>query len=224
MKRFWLLCLLLTVFFHSVSSLLTAQNAWRVIPTESVTDHHPLPLLNAIGIPATATFRGEKHNAIVFICGAKKDKPDEHPGVKVTVGPPAIEIYIESLQQIVPDKELELFEGPNDSDAAAEVRAMTVSIRRGKQVYRSTNWVDLYTGEYPASIVNEGGNNVFGTGVLTEGPHRIAWIQLLHEMSSGFDEGHISFGGKELSSKIEIDFSGNGIKPLLKNLIQFVGP
>jgi hypothetical protein len=191
---------------------------------ETATDHHPLPFLKAIGIPATATYKGEKHKAFVFISGHEKDKPDEHPGIKVTVGPPGIEIYIEGLQQFVPEKELELFEGPDDSDVEVEVRAMTVSIRRGEHIYRATNSVDLHTGDYPLSIVREGGNNVFGTGGFTKGPHRTAWIQLLNEMTSGFDEGHISFGGKEISSKIEIDFLGNGIEPLLKDLIRFVGP
>jgi hypothetical protein len=215
MKRFRLSCLLLTVFFLSASSLLTAQSQWREIPMESATEHQPLPFLKAIGIPATATYRGDKHKAFVFICGHKKGPGVFHP---------SIEIYIEGLQQIVPDKELKLFEGPDDSDAEVEVRATTVSIRHGKQVYRATDSVDLYMGEYPISIVREDGNNVFGTGVFTKGPRRTAWIQLFNYMSSGFDEGHISFGGKELSSKIEIDFSGNGIEPLLKNLIQFVGP
>jgi hypothetical protein len=215
MKRFCLFSFLLTVLFLSASSLLSAQNAWRVIPMETAIDHHPLPLLKAIGIPAKATYRGEQHNAFVFVCGAKKGRGVFHP---------IIEIYIEGLQQLIPKDELELFEGPSESDATDVIRAITVSIKHGKQVYRATNFVDLYMGEYPVSIVKEDGNNVFGTGVFTKGPRQTAWIQLLREMSVGFDDGHISFGGTEPSSKIEIDFSGNGIEPLLKNLIQFVGP
>jgi hypothetical protein len=215
MKRFWLSCLPLAVFFLSVSSPLTAQNKWRVVPSESATDHHPLPLLKAIGIPATATYRGEKHKAFVFVSGAKKGRGVYHP---------SIEVYIEGLHQFVPREELELFEGPVPSDAADEVRAMAVSIRRGKKVFRATNEVALYMGEYPVSIVGEGDNNVFSTAVFTKGPRRTTWIQLLSEMSSGFDEGHISFGGKAPSSMIEISFTGNGIEPLLKDLIRFVGP
>ncbi|MGA3012109.1 MAG: hypothetical protein ABSD72_17775 [Terracidiphilus sp.] len=185
-----------------------------MIPSESPQDHHPLPFLKAIGVPATATYRGEKHKAFVFISGHEKGPGVYHP---------AIEVYIEGLHQFVPREELELFEGPAPSDAADEVRVMAVSIRRGKRVYRAMNSVDLHMGEYPASIVGEGDNNVFGTEVFTKGPRRAAWRQLMREMSSGFDEGHISFGGKVPSSKIEIDFSGNGIEPLLKVLIRFVG-
>lgn len=216
MKRFWLSCLSLSVFFLFVSSLLTAQNAWSVIPMESPHDHQPMPFLKAIGIPATATFRGREHKAYVFIFGPKKGPGVFHP---------FIQIYIEGLRQIVPEKELELFEGPSESVAQYKFCAMTVRIRRAKQVYRAANEVNLQLGDYPVSIVpDEDNNNIFSSEVLTKGREHTAWVQLMREMSAGFDEGHISFGGTDPSSKIEIDFSGNGIVPLLRDLIRFVGP
>ena len=175
-----------------------------------------MPFLKAIGIPATATFQGKEHKAYVFVMGPKKGPGVFHP---------FIEIYIEGLRQFVPEKELEQFEGPSESVAQYKFCAMVVRIRRGKQVYRATNEVNLGLGNYPVSIVpDEGNNNLFGSGVLTKGPEHTAWVQLMHEMSAGFDGGHISFGGTAPSSKIDIDFSGNGIEPLLKDLIRFVGP
>jgi hypothetical protein len=216
MKQFWLLCLPFFVCLLSAPCSITAQDAWRVIPMESPSDHHPLPLLKAIGIPATATYRGKEYKAFVFIFGHAKG-----PGV---FGP-SIEIYIEGLRNLVPEEELDLFEGPEATDADAEVRAMTVSVKRGKQVFRVSSALDLHMGNYPLSIVqNDGSNNVFGASSPSRGPRLTAWTQFMHEMSFGFEEGQISFGGKAPSSKIEIGFSGNGIELLLKDLIRFVGP
>lgn len=182
---------------------------------ESVTDHRPLPFLKAIGIPATATYRGQEHKAFVFICGHKKG-----PGV---IGP-SVEIYIEDLRNVVPAEELNLFEGPDTTDAEEAVRSMSISIRRGKQLYRASNSVNLDIGEYPASIVqNDGSDNVFDASSPSKGPHLAAWKQLMSVASTGFEEGHIAFGGNAASSKIEIRFSGNGIEPLLKELINSVG-
>jgi len=215
MKRFWFFGLSMTVLLLFVSSLSRAQNSWKEIPRESAADHQPLPFLKAIGVPATATFSGEKYKAFVFISGREKGPGVYHP---------SIEIYIEGLQRVIPEKELELFEGPAESKAESEIRAMTVSVRRGKQLYQAKNWVNLYEGDYPVSIVKEGGNTVFSSGVFTKGPEYTAWVQLMREMSAGFDEGHISFGGTAPSTKIEVDFSGNGIEPLLKDVIRYVGP
>jgi hypothetical protein len=215
MKRFLLFCLLFTIFSFQDHPLI-AQNAWRVIPMESPRDHQPMPFLRAIGIPATATFRGKEHKAWVFIFGPKKGPGVFHP---------FIEIYIEGLRQFVPEKELELFEGPSESVAQHEFCAMTVRIRRAKQEFRAANEINLHDGNYPVSIVpDEDNNNIFGSEVLTKGPEHDAWVQLMREMSAGFDEGHISFGGTAPSTKIEVDFSGNGIEPLLKDVIRYVGP
>ena len=183
---------------------------------ESPHDHQPMPFLKAIGIPATATFRGKEHKAYVFIFGPKKGPGVFHP---------FIQIYIEGLRQLVPEKELELFEGPSESVDQYKFCAMAVRIRRGSQVYRAVSEVNLQLGDYPVSIVpDEGNNNVFGSAVHTKGPEHTAWVQLMREMSAGFDKGHISFGGQTLSSRIDIDFSGAGIGPLLRDLIRFVGP
>jgi len=216
MKRSCPCFLLLTAFLLLLSPLLAAQDAWKVIPMETPLDHHPLPFMRAIGIPATATYKGEKRKAFVFISGREKAKGGP--------GQLAIEIYVEELDRLVPQEDLELFEGPDSSEASTEIRVTAVSITRGRQVYRATNSVDLYMGEYPESILGQGGNNILGTGILFKGPRSAAWVQLLHEMSSGFDGGHISIGGKVLSPNIEIDFSGNGIVPLLQELLRVVGP
>jgi len=209
-----LILLLIGVLF-SLSPLVTAQDFWRVIPVETPLDHHALPFMRAIGIPAAATYKGQKRKAIVIISGR----------TKATGGPgqPVIEVHIDGIQNLISEKDLELFEGPDVSDAQSGIRAFSISVTRGKLVYEAAGSVDLYMGDYPESIVGEDGNNVLGTGVFPKGPRRAAWRQLFHQMSSGFEKGQISIGGKELSPNLEIDFSGNGIEPLLQELIRVVG-
>jgi|WetSurMetagenome_2_1015567.scaffolds.fasta_scaffold461595_1 hypothetical protein len=214
MKRVWLLCLTLSLCFLVASRSIVAQDAWRTIPMESLPDHHPLPFLKAIGIPAKATFRGKEYKAFVFISGHQKG-----PGV---FGP-GIDVYLEGLRNIVPEEELGLFDGPEMTDAEVAARTTTISIRRGKQTYQVSSMIDLHMGHYPASILQGEDNNVFGTSSPSRGPQLTAWKHLMNEMSSGFEEGHITFGGNTASSKIEICFSGNRIEPLLKALINFVG-
>jgi hypothetical protein len=74
--------------------------------------------------------------------------------------------------------------------------------------FRVSSTLDLYMGDYPLSIVPEDDNNVFGASGLFKGPRLIDWTKFMQRMSSGFEEGQISFGGKALSSRLDIDSSG----------------
>jgi hypothetical protein len=214
MKRFCQPLLLPAVFLLS-SSLLTAQEAWRAIAMESPSDHHPMPFLKAIGIPATATYKGERHKAFVFVWGREKE---------TGTGFPSIEVYIDGLSEFITEKELEQFEGPDLSIAATKATTFVVSITKGKHVLQAVNRVELCGGAYPESLVPQDGNNLFDTGINQDSAQRAVWKQFMREMSLGFDVGHISIGGKVISPNIEIDFSGNGIGSLLQDLIRVVGP
>ena len=217
MTQFRLPSLLLCTVLFSLAFPLTAQNGWRVVPSESTTDHHPLPFARAIGIPATATYQGKKRKAFVIIHGTDKEARASLPA-NVHLGHPGIEVHIDGLDDLLPENRVELFDGPDFSDAATEIRAFAISITRGKQFFRARSSVDRYIGEYPESIVGPDGN-VLGTSGFTKGARQTEWMQLLREMSNGFDKGRISIGGKMLSPNIEIDFSGTGITPLLKELL-----
>ena len=175
----------------------------------------PMPFLRAIGILATATYDGKKLNAYVFVWGREKG---------TGTGYPNIEIYIPGFDDLVPGKELEQFEGPDLSDSALKSDTFEIGITKDRQTFHAVNRVELCGGSYPKSIVPEGGDNIFDTGINLNAARLAAWKQFMREMSSGFDNGHISLGGKVLSHKFEIDFSGKGIEPLLQELIRVVGP
>lgn len=202
----------------SATSLLVAQDGWRIVPTEFRDNHQPRPDFRAIGIPATAIYKGERRKAFIILLGTLKGAAAHLPR-NVHAVPPVFEIHIDGFDQLLPEGRAELFDGPPDSGESTEIRVFKMSITRGGQVFRVSNWVDRGIGEYSDSIVGPDGN-VLGMGVPTRGQERTAWLQFLREMSKGFDSGHISIGGKALSPDIEIDFSSKGIDPLLKDLLR----
>lgn len=217
MTRIRLISLLFSCIVLSAASLLAAQDSWRVVPTEFRDNHQPRPDFRAIGIPATAIYKGEKRKAFIILLGTSKEAAAHFPR-NVHAVPPVFEVHIDGFDRLLPEGRAELFDGPPETGESTEIRVFKMSITRGGQVFRSSNWVNRYIGEYPDSIVGPDGN-VLGIGVSTRGQERTAWLQFLREMSKGYDRGHISIGGKVLSPNIEIDFSGNGVDPLLKDLL-----
>lgn len=214
MKRLSLAFVLLLLSSFSIPYL-AAQEEWRVIPLVYLSTGEPTPFNRAIGIPATATYGGKKLKTYVFVRGHEK---------KTGIGFPEIEVFVAGFDELIPEEELEQFEGPDLSDAALKTDTFEITITRNRQKFNAVNRVELCPGSYPKSIVPQNGNNVFDTGTNMSAGRRAAWKRFIHEMGSGFDKGHISLGGKVLSRTIEIDFSGNGIAPLLQDLLRFTGP
>ncbi len=209
--------LLSAVFLLSSGSLLVGQEVWRLVPSEYPGDHQDLPFARAIGVPATATYKGQTRKAFFIIHGTDKRAQATLPP-HVHLVPPGIEIHIDGLDDLLPPGRADLFDGPDDGGDSTEIRAMEIRISRGSQVLRAKQSVDRYLGNYPDSFVGPDGN-VLGTGSFPRGPERTAWMQVLREMSKGFDKGQISIGGRVLSPNIEIQFSSKGIEPLLKELL-----
>jgi len=177
-----------------------------------------MPFAKAIGIPATATYKGVTRNAFVIIHGTDRKALAGLP-TNVHLVNPGIEIHIDGFDDLLPEGRADLFDGPPDEGESSEIRVMKLSISRGQLTFRTNHFVDRYIGEYPESIVGPDGN-VLGMGSYPKGARRTAWMQFLREMSKGFDKGHISIGGKALSPNIEIEFSGKGIEPLLAELLR----
>lgn len=155
-------------------------------PMESPSDHQLLPFLRAIGIPATATYEGKLHRAYVFIWGREK---------ATGVGYPFIEVYLKEAEALIPEKELWQFKGPDLSRAALTTNTFEVSITRGEEKLFAVNRVGFCPGPYPASIVPDGGNDVFDTGINQNAAQIANWKQFIRKMNSGFDTGHITIGG-----------------------------
>ena len=210
--------LLLSAALLSSASLLVGQEGWRMVPSEYSGDHRAMPFARAIGVPAMATYKGQTRKAFIIIQGTDKKAQASLP-VHAHLVPPGIEIHIDGLDDLLPPGRADLFDGPDDGGDSTEIRTTQIRISRGNQVFRARHFVDRYLGDYPNSFVGPDGN-VLGTGSFPRGPERAAWMELLREMSNGFDKGQISIGGSVLSPNIEIEFSGKGIGPLLKELLR----
>jgi hypothetical protein len=128
-------------------------------------------------------------------------------------------VYVDAIDELVPDKEYNQFRGPDLSDAAIKSRTLIVTIKNRNGVHSVANRVGLDGSSFPHSIAP---GEVFGSNYAQTQADKQVWKQFMLEMSAGFDEGHLSIGGRVLSKKIEVIFSGSGIGPLLKDLIQIV--
>jgi hypothetical protein len=173
----------------------------------------PLPLLRAIGVPATATYSGKKLKAYVFIWGREKNTGG--------AGRLSMAIYVENVEDLIPDKELAQFDG-DLSDEFVKSKTLNVTITRKSGTLTVANKVCRDGTPFPPMVPS--GVEVFDTNVMLTVAEKSAWKKFIAEMSNGFDKGHLSIGGHVLPMRIEVDFTGNGIGPLLQELTRFVEP
>lgn len=210
MNRFrWSLVLFL--FSLLSTSILAAQDVWNTVTMSD--NGRPLPLLRAIGVPASAIYDGKKLKAFVFIWGREKNTGG--------TGKLSMAIYVENIEDLIPDKELARFDG-DLSNEFVKSKTLDVTIIRKSGILTVANKVCRDGTPFPPMVPN--GVEVFDTNVVLTAAEKLAWKKFIAEMSDGFDKGHLSIGGHELSKRIEVDFTGNGIGPLLQELIRFVEP
>lgn len=212
MKGVFLRFVLLSVLC-SIPIRLSAQEEWKAVPMVGLTAREPMPFLHAIGIPATATYDGKKLQAYVFLWGREKE---------TGIGYPTIGVYVENIRDLVPENEYQQFIGPDLSNAAIHSKTVEIAIstKDGTQTHSEVmciGWSSLSDSAIPLA------SEYFDVGLAQSKEEKASWNQFLLAMSSGFDHGHISLGGRVFSKKVEVDFSGNGIGPLLNDLIQFAG-
>ena len=170
----------------------------------------------AIAVPAAAEYNGQKLKAYVVLWAHVK--PDG-------LGYPTLGVVVQNISEVVPESELEQFEGPDLSDAVIKSNTIDIDVMNKKTTKQISTHL-TYDGDaemFPADVRgNEG--SYFNSNVSLTKPRVAAWKQFIVEMSSGFDEGHLIIGGPVFSHKLNVEFSGAGIEPVLKELISSVGP
>ena len=191
--------------------MLPAQDVWTTVAMSD--NGRQLPLLRAIGVPATAIYDGKKLKAYIFIWGREKNTGG--------TGRLSMAIYVEDVEDLIPAKELAQFDD-DLSDDFVKLKTLDVTIIRKGGVLTVSNKVCLDGTPFPPMVPD--GNEVFDTNVVLTSAEKSAWKKFIAEMSNGFERGHLSIGGHVLSKKIEVDFTGNGIGPLLQELTRFVEP
>jgi hypothetical protein len=171
----------------------------------------PVKWNRAIGIPAEAEYRGRKLKAYVFMWGRQ--------GTQDGVGFPDLGVYVEDIESLVPKSELEQFVGPEFSEIALKYDAVVVSATHGKrEISISTRLLYDYGDRLDTGFNNDG---AFLTNRTKSKSQRDAWMRFLAELSGGFDKGKAVIGGKVLSDKITVEFTGSGLGAQLKELIAF---
>lgn len=184
---------------------ISAQANWKEEPMRGA------PKLRAIAIPAEAEYKGQKLKAYVFISGY-----DGHAGGS---GYPFLWIYVERVESVLPESEIEQFMGPDLSRTALVNDAIKISIGdKGAQKSMSMRLV-YESWQY------------FDTGFIADGyfeaaPRRTkeaidAWKQFLTQMSDGFEGGKAVIGGRAFSSELTVKFSGNVLGAQLKELMAY---
>lgn len=207
-NKFALLC----AFFLLLPQAILAQNAWKSVPLES--NGKPLTVQHAIAIPAVAEYKGQKLKAHVFFFGNSLNRH------KV----PVMGVVIEGLETVVPAKELAWFEGPELEERTIHENAFEISIHKNgvSKAFATPALLDgIY--DFPAEIRGKEENqfdsnlNVFQPRILQ------AWRGYLAAMSSGFEQGQITLGGKLFSAPIVVRFDGQGIEAALPELLKALG-
>jgi|GEM_PF-3373100 hypothetical protein len=195
------------------ATIARAQDAWREIILSNKGE--PIPTLKAIAIPATAECNGQNVKAFVLLWGHEKMEG---------IGYPMMGVIIENLREIIPPSELDQFEGPDLPDAVLRGKTMDISVVCKKTTKLISTRVILSGGWILPADVRGNERDFFDTNVRSTQKETAAWKQFIVNLSSGFDEGHLTIGGRVFSHKLNVKFSGKGIEPLLKELMEFTGP
>ena len=208
-----ILCIGLIGLSLVIAFKLHSHDAWREIVLSD--NGKPIPTLKAIAIPATVECNGKKMKAYVVLEG--HSKPDG-------LGYPSLSVVVQNIKDVVPSSELEQFEGPDLSDAAIKERALEINIVSNKMSrIINTRMIFAQEPDLPADVLGDE-DNIIDMGVFPTKQDKMAWKQLIVEMSSGFDKGHLTIGGPIFSHKLNVEFSGKGIESPLKKLLEFTGP
>jgi hypothetical protein len=169
------------------------------------------PKLRAIAIPAEAEYKGQKFKAYVFVSGY-----DGHAGGS---GYPFFGIYIEKVESILPESEIQQFVGPDLSQSTMNDNAINISIgRKGTQRSISLQFIYDSTQYFNTGFALDG---YFEAGPRVTQNETSNWKQFLAQMSDGFTEGKAIIRGKAFSSELTVRFSGNGLGAKLKELMAY---
>jgi len=140
------------------------------------------------------------------------------------LGYPSLGVFVANLRDVIPPSELDQFDGPDLSDAVKREKTMDITVASKKMRKTISTRMILQSGDMFPSDVRGGEDDYLEMGVWPAKQDENDWKQLIIDMSSGFDEGHLTIGGRLFSHKLNVEFSGAGIQPVLKKLIASVGP
>lgn len=181
-----------------------AQDVWRSVPTVPRGPRDS----DSVGatVDAVAIRGGKQSKARVVIYGARKS------GILI------IGIWIHGLSELIPEKELWPYTGPDLGHEARNPRMMQITLVSPTGAVKFDSRMGVVTDLSLPRGVDEDGSDMFAAEIKND-DHSKA---LLHKMNEGFDEGLVWIGRGVFSPPIEVKFGGEGIQSHLKTVLDFV--
>ena len=203
----------LLVSCMAASHMLAGQEAWRrVIPQ---LNGKAVDTLRAMAVPAQIEYSGKSLKGYVFLWGHES---------KGGTGLVNLGVLIDNIEDTLPAPELDQFRGPDLSAAVVKSNTVIVSVLHGATTSSiRTRLVFDGVPLLPQEIVDKE-NGCFETNVRSDQQSKDEWKRFVRGMSLGFDKAQMDIGGRVLSHRLKVEFSGEGIEPLLGELLRFVGP
>jgi hypothetical protein len=199
MKIFTIICLcMLSAAFTS------AEDVWRSVPaTPPGPDHY----LVGVAVDAVAVHSQQESKAQVVISGNRES------------GISQIAIWIDGLSQMISEKELEPYTGPDLGHEALNSHMIEIRLVSSKgEVHFNSRMVMTGGRGFPKGLAADG-DLLFNSNRKMDGQFKA----FLRQMSEGFNYGVVTIGRGVFTSAFEVKFGGKGVESQLKTLIDTVG-
>ena len=172
----------------------SAQDMWHPVPTVALGPNDP-DLVGA-AVDAVATRGKRESRARVVISGQRK------------WGTADIGIWIDGLNEVIPEKELWPYTGPDPGREALNPHMMEIRLvsPRGKVQFDSRMLMEIGL-SFPKGVA-AGEEYLFTTNCKTDKRFKA----FIDQMNAGFDYGIVTIGRGVFSPPIEVKFGGEGIR------------
>jgi hypothetical protein len=199
MKIFTILCL--CILSAAVDS---AQDVWRSVP---MTPPGPNDYLVGVAVDGVAV-RGQKESKAQVVISGNRES-----------GISQIGIWIDGLLQMISEKELEPYTGPDLGHEALNSHMIEIRLVSAKsEVHFNSRMVMTGGRGFPKGLAADG-DLVFNSNRKMDGQFKA----FLRQMSEGFNYGVITIGHGVFSPPVEVKFGGKGVEKQLKALIDTIG-
>jgi hypothetical protein len=204
----WLIlryCILLLCMMLSTIGM--AQEKWQSIP--SLPRGANEPDLHGAVINAVSIYDNRRYDARVVISGARQS------GIYL------LGFWVRNLFDVMPERELWPYMGPDLGKEAENDHMINLVIRRDKKTYKFNLILNMLSpGNYPKGTADDNDYSELFNAYMPPDKRMYSLIRL---MADGFDAATATIGLGVFKHPIEIRFTGNGIEQPLREVVRFVG-
>jgi hypothetical protein len=190
-----------------LSTIGMAQEKWQSIP--SLPRGANEPDLHGAVINAVSIYDNRRYDARVVISGARQS------GIYL------LGFWVRNLFDVMPERELWPYMGPDLGKEAENDHMINLVIRRDKKTYKFNLILNMLSpGNYPKGTADDNDYSELFNAYMPPDKRMYSLIRL---MADGFDAATATIGLGVFKHPIEIRFTGNGIEQPLREVVRFVG-